>query len=945
MVTRTVFGIEDELLFLTPYPRSKPAYRDSLTLACDISNATRNLKYTEFSNTIHQEIQLRDGNDCYADRYFYNLGNGESGVFRRNYVNDELTMIPYSPTKPIISNDARQIEMITGDGNHYYFKWNLFDVWYLTKIVSNNKTDSVLFYSHIESYSRITSNDIGISGGTEAYLAYDDHCGAWLVQRPRDDRKDILYNYPPSRREAIVIFDSIASTSTAVKFIYDTNRRDCQYEGDAPKSQLKKVLVYSQKPRNLIREISLFQSYFGSTQYNYRLRLDSILIGNSDKERYAFRYNTTMLPDYPDAARFTASDPSISTFYQEDHWGYHNIYGNRTTLPWPYFPDGANKTPTPGAMNACSLEEIQFPTGGKTIFEFEPHQLAQAKEGVTSREGHIGGLRVKKISSYFDDKEKPLIKEYQYENLPVYFAGSDLYNYTENAINTFTAGSLSGCDFLQYTTSTITVSTPIQPLIGDDNHPVVYPSVTEFIGDPTTNHIKTVYTFEPPAIDPNVNFEVADNDYMYLHRFQFDRGVYHSIPLTKTEYKYENGQYRTVRMTVNAIDTYKGGRIQTGINLASTHHYKDFTPPGDEAGGFAFYLVRRPTEYLTSLVYSNTWAYTGVRLPSRTDVYDYINSTDQVKTTSIFTYNDLLQISSTSTIGSSGHTSGTTKKYPYDFKEVEPYKTMTARNNLQPVIEQTDYLDSNAQKSVKTNFQTWNVNLIAPSIVEEKLTTSYQPRIVFNGYDDRGNILSVSKDNTSNKRYLWGYNKMYPIAEIICPDAEQPFAYSSFEDVHINQPGRWTINGSNQSVADASAPTGKKCFNLNIGSLSVTGLSQSNTYILSYWYKGGAPVFSSGTFSDLSVSPVLDGWTRVSQKVKGITSLQISGSSYIDEVRIFPIGMTITTYTYDPLIGITSSTDTNGLTTYFEYDSLNRLKTIKDNKKNIVKSYIYNYKK
>ncbi len=83
------------------------------------------------------------------------------------------------------------------------------------------------------------------------------------------------------------------------------------------------------------------------------------------------------------------------------------------------------------------------------------------------------------------------------------------------------------------------------------------------------------------------------------------------------------GSIEKLRRTINTLANYKMGRIQTGINLASTHTYRNFLPGGDESGAFGYYLYLKPTEYLSSLVYSNTWAYTDVRLPSKTDVYEY----------------------------------------------------------------------------------------------------------------------------------------------------------------------------------------------------------------------------------------------------------------------------------------------------------------------------------
>ncbi|MCF2876016.1 MULTISPECIES: RHS repeat domain-containing protein [unclassified Tenacibaculum] len=66
----------------------------------------------------------------------------------------------------------------------------------------------------------------------------------------------------------------------------------------------------------------------------------------------------------------------------------------------------------------------------------------------------------------------------------------------------------------------------------------------------------------------------------------------------------------------------------------------------------------------------------------------------------------------------------------------------------------------------------------------------------------------------------------------------------------------------------------------------------------------------------------------------------------LNNLRVIP-GLSnaqITTYTYDPLIGVTSITDPRGETTYYSYDDYNRLKSIKDSQGKILKEYRYNYK-
>ncbi len=57
---------------------------------------------------------------------------------------------------------------------------------------------------------------------------------------------------------------------------------------------------------------------------------------------------------------------------------------------------------------------------------------------------------------------------------------------------------------------------------------------------------------------------------------------------------------------------------------------------------------------------------------------------------------------------------------------------------------------------------------------------------------------------------------------------------------------------------------------------------------------------------------------------------------------IFP--PSLTTYTYDPLIGVTSITDPRGETIYYHYDNFNRLEYVKDAQGKILSENEYHYK-
>ena len=49
----------------------------------------------------------------------------------------------------------------------------------------------------------------------------------------------------------------------------------------------------------------------------------------------------------------------------------------------------------------------------------------------------------------------------------------------------------------------------------------------------------------------------------------------------------------------------------------------------------------------------------------------------------------------------------------------------------------------------------------------------------------------------------------------------------------------------------------------------------------------------------------------------------------------------VTTYTYKPLVGITSITDPSGHSVYYEYNDSGKLKVIRDDKGKVLKSYDY----
>jgi hypothetical protein len=93
--------------------------------------------------------------------------------------------------------------------------------------------------------------------------------------------------------------------------------------------------------------------------------------------------------------------------------------------------------------------------------------------------------------------------------------------------------------------------------------------------------------------------------------------------------------------------------------------------------------------------------------------------------------------------------------------------------------------------------------------------------------------------------------------------------------------------------------------------------------------------------ADLSSTSYLD--SKVSQMSQtGKTQAEIIILQ--QDVRNYYSDHMVTSYTFDPLIGVTSITDQRGYTTYFEYDNYERLAFERDDNGKIIKQYSYNYK-
>ncbi|HEV7332738.1 MAG TPA: hypothetical protein VGN63_16990 [Flavisolibacter sp.] len=280
-------------------------------------------------------------------------------------------------------------------------------------------------------------------------------------------------------------------------------------------------------------------------------------------------------------------------------------------------------------------------------------------------------------------------------------------------------------------------------------------------------------------------------------------------------------------------------------------------------------------------------------------------------------------------------------------------------------LNKTQAINVSALSTTFTQAATNNTTIVKDSRYQDEAQVKF----------DGGKLVQlVKKDGISNS-YYWGYSKTYPIAHAINAKGGEIY-HSSFEESGTWgnglewQHGASTLTAYDNSRSRAGRLSGK-IEKPTAGERVVHAdqwLSISNSTQTEYTYSGW--VYSTGpsieiylfmktasetfyyTNIDYVHTNVTNQWVYVEKTFPvpaNITKLNIridnngGGTVWFDDIRLHPKKAMMTTYTYDPLVGMTSQTDPNNRTTYYDYDGFGRLFLVRDHDKNILKKYCYNY--
>ncbi|WP_199915431.1 RHS repeat domain-containing protein, partial [Aquimarina spinulae] len=126
--------------------------------------------------------------------------------------------------------------------------------------------------------------------------------------------------------------------------------------------------------------------------------------------------------------------------------------------------------------------------------------------------------------------------------------------------------------------------------------------------------------------------------------------------------------------------------------------------------------------------------------------------------------------------------------------------------------------------------------------------------------------------------------------------------------------------------------------------------SEGSHLIYIWGYQDSFPIAkvvkSSYTGMPAAVTSLIDQLKTVSNS-EDTTAKEQSMRDLVVQLRAHPYfaGAQITSYTYDPLIGVTSVTDPKGYTMHYSYDTFNRLEYVKDDAGKLISENKYGYKK
>ncbi len=942
VITRTIRG-EDDLVAGFPDAPELPAWDEDNNLTDDPTNVA------------YLQGVCAGTTDAQPDLFYFSLP-GHTGKFilgQRESNNDPIPVHLVSQEKMEITFDSTPTPstgmwtIVTADGYRYEFgtveRTNTFTGTGDTEVNADADLANKLFGPTTITTTAWYLDKITSPTGNEITFEYDDdfHDIQSTIYRSLAERQNIKTQmWAPNREAFQSLCQGIDTYTSSQNFVSDMylerivfNNGSLEFQTSdrtdmiasirsAKKPQRLQQIVLKALDGTVRRKFVFDYDYFnaGQTALETRLKLTHLIEYNQDvaKAPYQFTY---------DEANTLPTKDSKAT----DYWGYfNNQTGNTTLLPaltvdrinpptyiddlgasttdgwdntcranctdyascnacWtvPFTPQpfaGAIKTANLAAAQTATLAQITYPTGGTMSFTYDLHDFsAGASIGESVTQG--AGLRIAQITAN-DEINPAIITRYEYtreENNTTVSSGRLMsplvYYYQDQVPEAFGSGVFSICHFLTRQSGTVVpLGTSAQGnLVGYDRVTVLHGAAGEN-GKTEYVYRNQEETLRPPYFPNLPNFYAQDNGLLEM----------------QTEYARVDNDYQLIRSVETTYPPDPVAEV-VGKGLAT------FSVSCQQAVEAKFYDIVSQWWHPTSTIVRQ---------------YDQDNPTQIQQTTTSYQYAnaDHKQLTLVSVTDSEDNNHITRYAYAEDF--VDATDPNQFGSNLlrdsdthmhSQVLRQTTEVGGSETQRVTTTYDDESGHVLPQSTITypdglaagESITTTYR-------YDDIGNVVFQQPQDQQESAFLWGYNRQYPIAQVVNAKETEVF-YTGFEE-------------DTQDVS-AEARTGRQSHS---GSYQVT-LPSSGTYRLTYWRKpNGQP------------------WQIETQTISASTTIGAT-NELIDDVRVYPLDALMTSFTYDPLYGRTSTTGPDGMIHYQEYDDLGRLKLTRDHRGRIEQNYIYRY--
>lgn len=929
-------------------------------------------------------------------RYYEGTFDSQPDLFQFNFASFSGTMFfekqrnNSTIAKPIIQKETQYLDVsyntstgdwtiVDGDGYKYQFKtyeattyYSTTTTNYDTNLLNNNDRNGFRRGDYDVKTAWYLDKIISPRGNTVVFNYEKD-----TIYTPIFAREDVNYQIQFENWGGGAVFDpyyshytysySVCEQAIPTSIEFPEGHISLGYgdrldlESSTPNTRARKLehIQVTNKNNESIRTVEFEHGYIGgaSNALSSRLMLHKVFI---DGKEYKFQYNNGGLPN--------------KNSYQTDYWGYatnaalpgdgRNFKLSPPTTFQGVFIDGLERKPNSYRSKAAVLESIEYPTGGKSVFNYELNTFQNSFYSEETRENIMNFGYI----TYDVDEIIPVSDEFTLASAKNAYFSVKIMNYSPRNLNTIDLILEKKQEGSSYFDSikrfhlaeqnedrgTLALAAGTYRIRVVNENPLgreldidwkLYCSTMKGLDHGAGLRIKSILDYSDSNNYTGKEYTYGNSLLMGYPVYHTDFIVYRNIDNTnpgRSWATYVNGStdsyypfnmsaaghhvgYSEVteralnpvrnegyvvyqfRNTLNnheeheAFTYIRGYPIDPCLDNGLPTYVTSYNGSGQAVKRTAF-IYEKDREYsIDGFTTSRLPFYDQVPYAEQTTFYikyyqlhgerwllktqtdtEYF-PTGNVEQQTVYTYNDKTQLTSRATTDSKGNTVTWKTLYPADISG-GVYPQMTALNMINYPIEQTKWIDG-------------------------KLASA-----------------SLMTYSNANAAQIYLPDQVYKLENTDLLSSFTPFNGTT-KDANYRDPNvKVLLYDSHGNIREMEDRAGIK-------TVYLWGYNYQHpvAIIQNASYETVRSVISESTINDIALNSSPDEPTLRGQLAPLHTHASLQNAQ-------------VTTYTYKPLIGVSSIKDPSQRLTYYQYDAQGRLMSVKDDQQNLVEGYEYHYK-